>query len=322
MEPKFSIITANYNGFQLMDKYFRSLEEQSYNNFEVIIIDDCSTDDSYKNLLDYTKKSKMNIKVYKTKKNSGPGIARNIGIEKSKGEYITFIDNDDWVESKLLEKINAILEKKKYDCIIYNYYIDNYKGQIKKTSVYNATGNILSKNYALKYVRNHTVCKVYNSKIFKNKNVRFPAIRRHEDIAFVGTALLNCESFYYLDEYLYHYIQYKDSLSSNKKMDEQSLIEAFEILKKNFNGKYQDELKNKSVTDLLYGCVLIMCKNSSSRKKIIDFINKYDSEYNQWYETEIINYVGKSKKIFLNLIKNRNILLLKVLAIIHSIILK
>ena len=82
---KYSIVTPNYNGFSLMNRFFQSLEDQIYKDFEVIVIDDCSTDNSYEELLDYSQRSPLEIKVFRTDKNSGPGNARNIGMEKARG---------------------------------------------------------------------------------------------------------------------------------------------------------------------------------------------------------------------------------------------
>ncbi|PWX16163.1 hypothetical protein CYK66_10230 [Clostridium perfringens] len=102
---KYSIITPMYNSFNYMKRFFESFENQTMKNFEIIIIDDCSSDGSYQKLLEFIKTIKLNIKVLKTSKNSGPGNARNMGIKAAKGEWITFVDNDDWVDKCLLEKV-------------------------------------------------------------------------------------------------------------------------------------------------------------------------------------------------------------------------
>ena len=120
---KISIITAIFNSYDLMGSFFESLENQTYRNFEVIVVDDCSTDDSYKKLIDYKSKSKMDIKVFQTKTNSGPGIARNIGIEKATGDYVTFVDSDDWIEPNSLECIIKILGRQMVDVIIFDYIV-------------------------------------------------------------------------------------------------------------------------------------------------------------------------------------------------------
>ena len=119
---KYSIITPQFNSFELMDKYFDSLLNQTLKDFEVVIVDDCSTDGSWKKLQEYVRQSPLQITLLQAEKNSGPGNARNMGIEVAKGEWITFVDNDDWVARDLLEKIDAVIKKEKVNCVIYDYY--------------------------------------------------------------------------------------------------------------------------------------------------------------------------------------------------------
>ena len=310
---KYSIITANYNGFNLMDRYFLSLSKQKLKDFEIIVIDDCSTDDSYKKLTDYKKKTDLNMKVLKTPKNSGPGVARNMGIDVAEGIYITFIDNDDWVDDSFLEDIDKLLSKKKYDCLIYDYCLD-FDGKTKNaSSMYGNFDGDIEKKDAIRYIRNHTVCKFYNS-------LHYPNIRRHEDIGFVGSVLTKCNTFFYLKKPYYHYVQHKSSLSRNKVIDESTLKIAYKMLEQNYKNDYFEELKEKSVMDLLYSMVLIMCKNKRKNSEIKKFIKEYNLNNKEWYKYEIINYIGKSKKIFLTCIRYRLIVFVKLLAFIHTLL--
>ncbi len=317
---KYSIITPNYNGFDLMADYFKSLENQTYNDFEVIIVDDCSTDDSYNKLLEYKKNSKLKLYVYKTNVNSGPGVARNIGINKSNGEYITFIDNDDWVEKKMLEEINNIIIKKEYDCVIYDYSLDFENKTTDSSSVYGDFNKKLKKTDAIRYIRNHSVCKFYKNSIIKKNNLLYPKLRRHEDIAFVGSVLTKCESFYYLKKSLYHYVQRKKSLSKSTFINESTLVDAYNVLKKNYSKKYEKELKEKSIMDLLYNMVLLMCKNNRKNSEIRKFIIDFEKDNPNWKKYDINNYIGVSKKIFLKLIHYKFIIILKILSFIHTLL--
>lgn len=316
---KYSIITANYNGYHLMEKYFESLENQTYKNFEILIIDDCSTDDSYKELLKYQKASKLDIKLFKTKENSGPGVARNIGIDNATGEYITFIDNDDWVEKGLLESINNILLEKMYDCVVFDYSLDSKNNSRAMSSMYGNFNGEINKGDAIKYIRNHTVCKFYKTTIIKQNKLHFPDLKRHEDIAFVATTLVHCSSFYYLKKTYYHYVQRTNSLSNANDLDVSSVISAFSIVERELKKEYYNELIEKSVPDLLYGTCLIMSKQNKKNNEIIDFINKYEKKYSNWYNSKIITYMGKAKKIYLLLIKCRLVIMMKIVARIHTI---
>lgn len=317
---KYSIITANYNGFKLMKKYFESLENQSYKKFEIIIIDDCSTDDSYKQIKDYSKKSKLNIKLEKTSTNSGPGAARNIGIKIAKGDYITFIDNDDWVEPSLFMKVNNILRHNKYDCLIYDYYMDFGKKMNTSSSLYGDFEGEISKSSVLRYIRNHSVCKFYKTSVINISRIEYPNIRRHEDIAFVGTAVAKCDTFYYLKEPLYHYVQHNNSLSRNNEINIDTIKSANEIVKLSYGEKYQDELMEKSVLDLLYNSILLMCKNRYNRKDIVAFIDSYSARNKKWYKYNINKYAGIKKKIFLKCVRYKLIVCLKIYSFAHNML--
>ena len=94
MEPLVSIITPVYNSEEFLEETILSVLNQTYENWELILIDDCSKDDSYKIIDKYLRKDKR-IKYLKNKKNSGSAITRNNGINISKGKYIAFLDSDD-----------------------------------------------------------------------------------------------------------------------------------------------------------------------------------------------------------------------------------
>ena len=321
MTPIFSIITPVYNSFRLMNKYFKSLENQTFKDFEIIIVDDCSTDESYEKLLEYISTSVLNISLLKTEVNKGPGNARNIGISAAKGEWITFIDNDDWVEPYLLERIASIIKTTNVHCVIYDYYIQKKKKCNVARSMYRGQTGYVSLSECMIYTRNHTFGKFYKLSDCIKANIRFPCLRRCEDVAFVARAIDACHSIYYLNEPMYYYWQRTDSLSNNTSLDEKDLISAFEILEENLGKKYPTELKEKSLPDLLYGVLLIMCKSRISNKQIYKFIDTYEKRYPNWDKCSILNYIGLPKKIFLLFAKNRSAFMLKLIAKVHTLLL-
>lgn len=316
--PKYSIITPMYNSYDLMEKYFDSLTNQTYKNFEVIIVDDCSTDDSYSQLEMYAKKSNLKITVCKTSYNAGPGMARNLGIDKASGEWITFIDNDDWVSYDFLEKIESVLKENDVHCIIYDYYIQKENEKLLARSMYKCDNGPVTVVDCMRYVRNHAVGKLYKLADCREKNIRFPHIRRCEDVAFVVRAIDACGSVYYLAEPMYYYYQRGNSLSNNKNLDESDMIKAFSILEEKLGKKYPQELKEKSVPDLLYGVLLMMCKAGRSNREIRNYIDSYGKKYVNWDTCEIINCLGMAKRIFLKAAKYRCMTLLKLMAWCHA----
>ncbi len=316
--PKYSVVTPLFNSFDLMERYFETLKNQTYKDFEIIIVDDCSSDDSFEKVLRYAESSVLNIKVLKTEKNLGPGNARNIGMDAAKGEWITFIDNDDWVELNLFERADKIIEENNVNCVIYDYYIQKDDNKSISRSMYFGEQGIVSLNDCIYAVRNHTIGKFYKLSILKNKEIKYPILRRCEDVAFVVRAVEACGSVYYLNEPLYYYYQRPSSLSNNSKLDETDMLNAFAVLEDALRDKYPNEIKEKSVCDLLYGVILMMCKAGKSNKDIKNYIKNYEKKYAKWSDCRIIQYLGKSKKIFLKAVDIKCVIALKILAWVHS----
>jgi teichuronic acid biosynthesis glycosyltransferase TuaG len=111
LEPLVSIITPCYNSAAFIEATINSVIEQSYHNWELIIIDDSSTDDTCKLVEDYTSRY-ANIKLIRLEKNAGVANARNVGLEKAGGKYIAFLDSDDiWLKDKLQQQV-AYMEQR------------------------------------------------------------------------------------------------------------------------------------------------------------------------------------------------------------------
>ena len=321
MNPKYSIITPIFNSFNLMHKYFESLNNQTYKNFEVIIIDDYSTDGSYEEVYKYAKNSSLAISVFRADKNMGPGNARNIGINAAKGEWITFIDNDDWVDIDMIEKIDTVIEREKTNCIIFDYYITKEHSKKIAHSMGRSEQGFISLNKCISNVRNHTWGKIYKLEKLKQHKILYPQLRRCEDVAFVCRAIDACGSVYYMNEPMYYYCQRSTSLSNDKQLDETDMIKAFGILEKELGNKYPSELKEKSVSDLLYGVLLMMCKAGKSSKEIKKYITIYEGKYPRWWKCDSIKYLGRAKKAFLFAAKLRQPFIIKQFAILHDFLL-
>lgn len=141
-----SIITPCYNAQIYIAQAIESVLSQTYPYWELLIVDDCSTDDSAEIILSYAKQDNR-IKYFKTDYPSGsPALPRNIGIENAKGEYVAFLDSDDlWLPNKLKEQI-SFLEENKYDFVYSDYEKMSWDGirneriiRASKVSTYKST---------------------------------------------------------------------------------------------------------------------------------------------------------------------------------------
>ena len=130
--PLISVIMPNYNGHRFVEQAIDSVLSQTYQNFELIVVDDCSTDDSLQRIK-IKENTDNRIHVIALEKNSGVANARNVGILEAKGEYIALIDNDDlWTADKLEWQI-ALAVEKNADIVYCSYnFIDEQAKPIKK----------------------------------------------------------------------------------------------------------------------------------------------------------------------------------------------
>lgn len=316
-KPIISIVTPVYNSFELMGNYFSSLEAQTSKDFEVVLIDDCSCDDSYKNLLEFAQTSQLNIHVEKLESNSGPGVARNRGLELSQGEWVTFIDNDDWVTLDFIEKLLDVAVDKSIGSVVFDYYTKSDKRASVSHSLYYGEEGVIGINDAIIAVRNHTWGKAYNLNKLRTANIKFPPLRTAEDMAFVSQALVACQSVYYLQQPLYYYYQRNNSISNKSRFGVNNTMKAYEVLQESIGKDYDKELKEKSVVDKLYCGVKTLCNESYSSHDIRNYINNYCSYYPEWWNAPIVKRIGKAKQLFLLFVKWRFVFMARLMAGFH-----
>ena len=186
-----SIIVPVYNVEKYLDKCLKNLVNQTYSNIEIIIIDDCSTDNSYNIIKKYEKYK--NIKIIHNKENLGISAARNIGLKQAQGDYILFVDSDDWVEKDAVDKLYNLINKFQTNIAI-GESIDifgiykrgkNPKIIIDKLDDLRVNPNLISNEIGV----------VWN-KLYKHdflNNTSFPEGLVYEDIPFIYPLLFKAE---------------------------------------------------------------------------------------------------------------------------------
>lgn len=210
--PTVSIIIPIYNSSQFMLKTLISLEAQSYKNYEIVLINDGSTDNSLNILLDY-KKNKNNIILY-SQKNSGVSAARNKGIELANGDFITFLDSDDTYSPTFLEKMLARQKEKDANIVYCGFNRIGFSG--KSSPIYNSfmEGNILNP-YLQRNGYFHFSCMLIRKSILKANSINFEiGANISEDLLFTVKLLSNFDC-YCVKDYLFNYVQRSGSVMSS-----------------------------------------------------------------------------------------------------------
>ena len=222
MSAFFSFIIPAFNCKKTIVKSLKSIVNKSYVKSEVIIIDDKSNDESFKNINFLKEFANLNITIIKNKKNKGPGICRNMGIKKATGKYLIFLDSDDLIISKSLKKIESEIIKSKYpDLILGLYKKDNYpysnkiffKGINHKT--YQSNKYFLKKISQRKLILDECWPFIVNRNFLIRKKLFFPALRINEDQVFTNKLILNVKKIMLLNEFFYYHINSKKGLSKD-----------------------------------------------------------------------------------------------------------
>lgn len=207
-----SIIVPVYNAEKFLKDTINTVLSQTYNNWELILIDDCSTDNS-KDLIEKYVKKDARINYFKQEKNGGPAFARNKGIELSNGRYICFLDADDlWEKEKIEKQVNFMNETDSaFSFTGYEFTDENGKPNGKKVFV----PNTINYNQALKNTTIWTSTVMFDMSKLSKKDVYMPNVKS-EDTACWWKVLKKIDFAYGLNEVLSFYRRTHGTLSSNK----------------------------------------------------------------------------------------------------------
>ena len=208
---KISIIIPVYNSSKYLSKCLDSVINQTYSNLEIICINDGSTDKSLTILKKYRKKDER-IKIV-NQKNCGVSIARNKALEMAVGEYIMFVDSDDFIDNDMIEKLYNLTDNKRID-IVRCGYIKEYKDKSTKHSIVSIKGEIIDdkgKIYEMfinNYYLNSPCCQLIRKRCIKNYFNE--DIKIGEDYLFNLDLYTNACKFIFIPECYYHY-NYNDN---------------------------------------------------------------------------------------------------------------
>lgn len=214
MDALISVIIPLYNSEKFMNKCIDSVINQSYKNLEIFLVNDGSTDGTLKLCKQYAIKDER-IKII-DKQNGGAASARNVALDVCNGDYISFIDSDDWIEKNTYEFLLDEI-KKECDLIIftacdeYDNGLIKYKKRAQKK--YLSQIDAITMINSFSNITNSPCDKIYKKSIFDD--IRFPEGTICEDYYLIPNIVLKSKSIVYLPNVLYHCIQRDNSVSRN-----------------------------------------------------------------------------------------------------------
>ncbi|PWN58795.1 glycosyltransferase [Chryseobacterium viscerum] len=255
--PRVSIIVPVYNVENYLTKCIDSLVNQSLPNIEILVVNDGSKDHSEKIIEGYAQRYPEKIKAF-TKENGGLSDARNFGIDRAAGDYIGFVDSDDYVTETMFEEMLLLAEKHQAKMVICNIQKVDENGKVtqKLTQIPNMPEKIaLESNFSVFSDISYFACnKLFKRELFNQK--RFKKGVHFEDIQLIPQLLLECETIAQTQNFHYQYLERSDSITKTHTEKGLDMLKAVGDVEKIFGeSQYshkKEELKNFQIFEGIY----------------------------------------------------------------------
>ena len=256
--PFFSIVTTVYNKEKYIKQCISSVINQTFGDFELIIVDDCSTDNTLNILKEY---SDNRIKIFNTEKNSGVSFCRNYGLKNAAGEYVYFIDSDDYLEETILKRAHDELNLNPSDVLVFPYHL--YMDRKKRVKRDNSKRTLRSiADFKKPFFANEALKELFElnyevwNRIFKREFLLSNSIFFKEDLTFSEDLVFYCDVLKYLKTVTYlndagYYYRFFKKKNFNKSLVTEQFEKAFNYIKDTVVEKMDEEYYIQKVSSIL-----------------------------------------------------------------------
>lgn len=295
-----SFIIPSYNSASTIKRAIESILSQTANiKYEIIIVDDGSIDNTEEVLRNYKKDER--IKYYK-KENSGVADTRNYGVKMATGEYVIFVDSDDYISHDLLKDIEPFILQN-IDLIKWNpIFVDENQNELLKPQSVAFQGVTGEQGFNILFGRDNFIDCLWNYAIKKELMIEFPSGTYHEDFATMPLIILKAKSFVSLDKREYFYVQSKNSIMRNdndkktRKKLEDKLMHFDNLIKTSNNMNIQKQTK-ENFAIYATNSLLVVLKDLNGENK--EFYKKELKKRKIWRHIKIRNLKQLVKRIVL-----------------------
>ena len=297
---KVSIIVPVYNVEEYLDKCLNSLVNQTLKDIEIIVVNDGTKDNSQDIIDKYVSNYPKLVKSY-IKENGGLSSARNYGLKFASGEYIAFVDSDDYVELDMYEKMYNKAKKENLDIVVcdtINFYDDR---MVYLKSNLNYSNDVI-KNYIISPPM--APIRLYKRNIFNNQE--FEEGIYYEDLNFTPSLVNITKNIGFIDNTYYYYRQRNDSIMHQTKFNSK-LLDVFKVLDNNYKKLYKEypvEVEYLYITHLLRTASLRFLDYDKSRENLLKINSTMKEKFPNWRKN--IYYKKSSKKLKLICILSYN----------------
>lgn len=302
--PKVSVIVPIYNVEKYLEKCLETLVHQTLEEIEIILVNDGSKDESGKIAKKYQEKYPGKI-IYLEKENGGLSDARNFGIPYAKGEYIAFLDSDDYVETFMYEEMYDIAKKENSDMVECDFYWEYpNKCKIDTGDIYHGQRDMLEK------VRVVAWNKLIKREILEQTRIKFPKGYRYEDVEFTYKLVPFLEKVSFLKKPCIHYIQRQGSISNSQNERNREIFDVLEHVIKyykenNFYEQYKEQLEYVYTRYAFCSSLLRIVKieDKQIKKKLLkETWDNVNNKFPHWKQNPILRRNKTAKDLYMKTI--------------------
>jgi glycosyltransferase involved in cell wall biosynthesis len=303
--PKVSVIIPVYNAAEYMDRCIGSVTNQDFDDFEVIIVDDGSQDDSHSRALEWALEYPKIVRVF-TQENAGQGAARNNGVAYADGKYIMFADSDDWVDSGFISRAYGAIVENDADIAFFDAEIVDENGRhiADMPGCHSEEKVVTLETYPeLLFEAPCPWNKIYKKELFTLNNLKYPTHMWYEDL--VGSSEFYCKAkkIAICHDKLYYYMQRSNSvMHSTMTSKNLEILKAVDMIldyyrSENIYGKYENELEYLAIYHVLVaaaGRTVRSDAKSPYPPQMMDYMNK---RFPDWSKNTYLGRLSKANRI-------------------------
>lgn len=294
-EPIISVIIPAYNVESCICRCLESVKRQSFLNFEAIIVDDGSTDNSFGIAEKYSQTDKR-FKVV-SQSNRGQGSARNHGMDLARGAYLAFVDSDDWIHEDYLNKLYSAIQNYDADIAVCNAERVWDTGRKKYNNGIFRKSEVITN--AVEYLPGASMSvwdKLYRASIFEG--LRFPENMKFEDLALMPQVIIRAQKIAVIEDSLYYYF-WRDGSTTNQKKVSRDILKAQHILEDSaIKEKCPEILQKLFVKNVMGSLIWGILKEENPYDEAAEIMNEGIEKYPELTACDLGALMGKSKKIY------------------------
>lgn len=311
MNPLLSVVVPIYNVESCLVKCIESILRQTFQDFELLLIDDGSTDNSSNIAKGYA--IKFENVTYIRQSNLGLGSARNTGLHSATGEYISFIDSDDYIDKNMFKEMLCYMEEKDLDVCICDYERVDEKGQVKERhfeKIDSSTIYTSNNNRELLLIDPAAWNKIYKRNLFILNDIEYPSKVWFEDLRTTMKILVHTQKVGYIDKPFYKYLIRYTSIMNTPNLERQyEIVDAMKDLISYFKTNdlfdfYYSELEFLCVQHVfIYGINRVIRINR--RAEMISTFKKFvEINFPNFKKNKYLDLFTKKEKLFYLLIES------------------